>query len=644
MMKCLALMHILVFGILFETIGQSSQPVLDSLTHRLLTTPIDTNRVLLLSQLTEDFRPIDGAKALRYGQEGLRIARQLHYESGEILLLSNIADIHFYGEDLPQAFRYFQQVVRRAAAIPRAGRLQTMALLGLGRVAVMQNDYAQSQQYFRQAIRRMQRRLHPVLPRDLSVAQNNLGVMYYSWMDSGQPYPDSVMRLGLYYNRLVLNTLRRGNSSAALATGMNNMGNIHRLTKRYDSTEYYHRAALNLLQSVNSPFDVTQTKIWLGSALISQNRATEAVPLLQVALREARQLHLPALQADGSLKLAEALAKVGQGEAAYLLAKKGHHLLDSMDLATENADLDQLRVQFETEQERNRTRELTHQTQLQALQARKQQQQFWWLASLLLAVTVGLVVSGVLARRLRRQHTELLATRAEQDRLYALIAHDLRSPVMAFNGLADLLVTYVRRQDTERLMGLGGRVRQAAEGLRDLLENLLNWALSQRGELQPVISPIPVADLLLEIDRLYQPTADTKSVVLVVNANNTSLVLADRQMTLAILRNLVSNAFHAIAAGGRITVQAMTNQSQHISLEVTDTGYGIEAEELARLMSSRIHHTTEHYRGRAGLGLRLSRLFAKAQGGQLTLSSTVGQGTTATFTLPCVDKESAVRT
>jgi len=628
--------RLVLLAILLGFAGSSrGQTLADSLVHRLASAPADTNRVLLLDQLSDQLKTADVEQSLRYGQQGLRLARRLHYGVGEALLLNKIGRAYFAAEDLANAARYFQQAVRKAQALPQAGQQLTLGLLGLGQVAVMQHDYPESQQYLRQAMRRIQQRLYPVGPRDLVRVQNSLGVMYFDWLSSGKTYPDSIKQLCLRYNTLALRTLQQaGTSGASLAVALNGVGNVHRILARHDSAEYYHRAALRLFQHLGSPYDVAQTQVWLGAALGAQQRPAAAVPLLRAALAGASQLHLPALRADCLLGLAAVLAATNQGGEAYRLARKGHALLDSMQRADQQADLARLRVQFDTEQQRSRVRALTHRTQLQALQARKQQQHLWWLASFLLAVAVGLVVSGSLAWRLRRQHTKLTVVRAEQDRLYALIAHDLRSPLMGFSGLADLLTTYVERKDTARLLGLGVRVRQAADGLRELLDNLLNWALLQRGELRPALEPVPVAELLTELARLYQPAADTAGISLEVATAEAAQVLADRQMTLTVLRNLISNALQATPTGGRITVRAVLVGTQQ-QLEVSDTGHGISAEELARLMSGSVLLTTTGYRGRAGLGLRLSRLFAQAQGGQLTLRSTVGHGTTAVLALPC---------
>jgi signal transduction histidine kinase len=631
-MNCVYACLCLLFGLSLVGKSQSLPHTADSLRQRLTASAADTNRVLLLDHLAEALATANAPQSLRYGEEGLRLARHLGYATGEVLLQNELAITYFKQEDLHNAARYFQQAIRRAGQVPQAGRQLTLALLGLGRIAVMQHDYVESQQYFRLALRRMEQHRHPVLPKDIGIVRNNLGILYFDWLSSGQAYPDSIKRLCLYYNRLALATQRQGKPGAALAVCLNGMGHAHRAAKHYDSTEYYHRAALRLFQQLASPYDIAQTQDWLGDALVAQHRAPEAVPLLRTALASAKRLHLPALRADCSLQLAAALAATGQGGAAYQLAKFGHTLLDSLNRANQRANLTRLRVQFDTEQQRNQVQELTHRSRVQQLQARRQQQYLWWLGSFALAVAMGLLVAGLLARRLRRQHTVLQTARAEQDRLYALIAHDLRSPVVAFTGLADLLTTYVERQDTSRLLRLGGRVRQAATSLHELLDNLLHWALAQRGELTPRLEPLPVAELLADLLRLYQPSAEAANVLLLLEAAPPAVVLGDRNMTMTILRNLISNALQATPAGGRIVVRTVITSPREVLLEVTDTGQGMSPEELRQALGMIPPHA-QRARGRAGLGLRLSQLFAQAQAGALALRSVPGQGTSATLTL-----------
>ncbi|WP_460503513.1 sensor histidine kinase, partial [Hymenobacter agri] len=173
---------------------------------------------------------------------------------------------------------------------------------------------------------------------------------------------------------------------------------------------------------------------------------------------------------------------------------------------------------------------------------------------------------------------------------------------------------------------------QAAQGLRALLDNLLSWALTQRGELTPTIEPLAVADLLAEAAELYQPSAEAADIILTADlSDRTIYTLADLNMTRTILRNLISNALRATPAGGTIMLTAVDGPQDTVAIQVQDTGEGMSEAQLQLLLAATPRATA----GRpAGLGLRLSRAFAQAQNGQLALFSRPGQGTTAVLTLP----------
>lgn len=623
--------------------GAPGPPTVAALQRQLAAAPADTSRVLLLNNLCWQLGTQNTVQALAYGQQGLRLARQLSFRLGEVYLLNSLARAAYLQHDELAAIGYYQQAVRRAEAAPRAARQLTLALVGLGRVAVGQQDFADGEKYFRLALSRMQQRKHAVTPTDLGMVQNCLASLYFSWRRSGQPVPDSLNRLLTRHVRQALAVFRRLPPDEKLAACLNDLGEVHTLAGCYDSAISCQREALALYQRADNQFGLTQARLSLATVYLAQQRPAEAARLLRPALATARRLHAAGLAAESYQLLAQALAAQGQGLEAYRLARTGQALLDSVQSAERRQALVRLQVQFDAERQRSQLKELTQRNLLQQTEAHRQRQYLWLAGGLLLAVAAGLLASGALAWRLRRsqaqlthQNEELTATRAEQDRLYALVAHDLRSPVVAFSGLADLMTRYIERHDTARLAGLGGRVRQAAEGLRGLLDNLLSWALTQRGELVAHPEPLAVAALLAEAAALYQPSAEAADVHLLVEAPPAdSYVLADRNMTSTILRNLLSNALRATPPGGQVVLAATATADGCLSLEVRDTGAGMAAAQLRHAQGlAPAGAPAPGRRGPTGLGLRLSRAFAQAQRGRLALSSQPGQGTTAALILP----------
>jgi signal transduction histidine kinase len=620
-------------------------PLVAALQRQLAAAPPDTSRVLLLNNLCWQLATQNTVQALAYGRQGLGLAQRLSFRLGEVYLLNSLARAAYLQHDELAAIGYYQQAVRRAEATPRAARQLTLALVGLGRVAVGQQDFAEGEKYFRLALSRMQQHRHAVLPTDLGMVHNCLASLYFSWRRSGQPAPDSLQGLLTRHVRQEVAIFRRLPPDEKLAACLNDLGEVHALAGRYDSAASCQREAIALCQRFGNQFGLTQARLSLAAVYLAQQRPGEAAQLLRPALAAARQLHAAGLAAESYQLLAQAQAAQGQGLDAYRLARTGQALLDSVQSAERRQALVRLQVQFDAERQRNQLKGLTQRNLLQQAEAHRQRQYLWLVSGLLLAVAAGLLASGALAWRLRRsqaqltlQNEELTATRAEQDRLYALVAHDLRSPVVAFSGLADLMTRYIERHDTARLAGLGGRVRQAAEGLRGLLDNLLSWALTQRGELVAHPEPLAVTALLAEAAALYQPSAEAADVQLRLEIEATpadSYVLADRNMTSTILRNLLSNALQATPPGGQIVLAATAATAGYLSLEVRDTGAGMAAAQLRHAQGlAAAGAPAPGRRGPTGLGLRLSRAFAQAQHGRLGLSSQPGQGTTAALSLP----------
>lgn len=614
----------------------------DSLRQQLATTRADTSRVLLLNELCNNAGNRDAVQATAYGRQALALARRIGFRAGEAGSLNALAQAAHRSQNYLATTRYYQQAVQVAEREPRAARQLTTALIGLGRLAAEQEEFIEADNYFRLAIRRMQRDKH-VDPIDLVVGTNQLATLYLGWLESGRPAPDSLTRLHAHYARLALATFRQlpparqRQLEEKLAFCLDNMGMMHQRAHRYDSVFYYETQALRLFRRFDNKYGMTHAQQLMAEVRLAQHRWAEAAQLLPPTIGWARQLHAVGYEAHGRQLLAQALDNTGQSHAAYQLARAAQAVLDSLTSTEQRTALAHLRVQFESERQRAQVRALTQRNQQQRAEAEKQRQHLLWLAALLVAVVAGLAASGLLAWHLRRsrallahQNAELTATRAEQDRLYALVAHDLRNPVEAFTGLADLLTRYVERQDTARLAGLGGRVRQAAQGLRGLLDNLLSWALTQRGELTPKIETLAVADFLAEAAELYQPSAEAADIRLTAETSAAGHVLADLNMTRTILRNLISNALRATPAGGSIVLSMGESKAGTVNIQVRDTGEGMSEAQVQQLLTAAPRPAT----GRpAGLGLRLSRAFAQAQNGQLALFSQPGQGTTAVLTL-----------
>ncbi|WP_460504308.1 hypothetical protein, partial [Hymenobacter agri] len=202
--------------------------------------------------------------------------------------------------------------VRVAEREPRASRQLTTALIGLGRLAAEQEEFVESDGYFRLALRRM-RQNKQVDSVDLVLGTSQLATLYLGWLNSGQSAPDSLTRLHAYYARLALAIFRRlpaarqRQQDEMLAYCLDNLGMVHQRAQRYDSVFYYETQALRLFRRFDNKYGMTHAQQLMAEVRLAQHRWAEAARLLPPTIEWARQLHAIGYEAQGRQLLAQAL-------------------------------------------------------------------------------------------------------------------------------------------------------------------------------------------------------------------------------------------------------------------------------------------------------------------------------------------------
>jgi signal transduction histidine kinase len=240
---------------------------------------------------------------------------------------------------------------------------------------------------------------------------------------------------------------------------------------------------------------------------------------------------------------------------------------------------------------------------------------------------------GVVAlyRELDEKSEQLGAASESKNRFWANVSHELRTPLNSIIGLARLLADPAGGLDQEQLYQVG-LIRSTAGTLLTLVNDLLDVAKAESGQF--VINPAEVSlpALLATLRGLTRPMAAGKPVDVVVNAEGApATVLTDETALTAILRNLLSNAIKYTDRGEvRLTVRTVPGR---IELQVADTGTGIPAGQLERVFEE-FYQVPGTRRGGTGLGLPYARRLSALLGGELTLTSEAGQGTTAVLSLP----------
>jgi len=234
---------------------------------------------------------------------------------------------------------------------------------------------------------------------------------------------------------------------------------------------------------------------------------------------------------------------------------------------------------------------------------------------------------------------ELEKANATKDKFFSIIAHDLKNSFNGLLGYSDILLSDFDRFPDEEKKTIVSAIRQVSEGTYKLLQNLLDWARVQTGNIQFVIEDFDLKAFISDELNLQIELAAKKGITIEFDSTHDVNVKADKNMLLTILRNIFSNAIKFSKKDSKITIKLDSNDKFGI-VTVTDNGVGISPENIQKIFKVNGNyktHGTDNEEG-TGLGLILCKEFILKNNGDITLVSDLGKGTTVTFQLPLGQK------
>lgn len=249
----------------------------------------------------------------------------------------------------------------------------------------------------------------------------------------------------------------------------------------------------------------------------------------------------------------------------------------------------------------------------------------------------------------REARLEAEAASKAKSEFLAIMSHELRTPLNAVLGYSELMELGISGPLTEKMRDQIGRIRLSGVHLLGLVNDILDLAKVEAGRLQVSSGPAAAEGTVSAAIALIQPQAAARGLDLRVMPPPTppAIYRGDDERVRQILVNLLSNAVKFTPPGGNITLEIARSHSPglearlqpsrpYVSFRVTDTGPGIPEEKQLSIFDPFVQVETGHSRARegSGLGLTISRRLARLMGGDLTLKSRVGEGSTFTLWLP----------
>jgi signal transduction histidine kinase len=240
-------------------------------------------------------------------------------------------------------------------------------------------------------------------------------------------------------------------------------------------------------------------------------------------------------------------------------------------------------------------------------------------------------------QELEKQKADLEQKNSAKDRFFTIISHDLKNPFSAIINITDLMLNDIYHNDPQKDREYIKQINFYSHRIFGLLENLLQWARSQTGQIKISYKKIDLNSMFNNIIELQSGVAQQKNIFIDLDPDLDLYAFADQNMVTFIFRNILSNALKFSLDNSTVTIKAEETDNDMIAISITDQGMGMDEKQIDNLFkidSRSLSYNDNNELEGTGLGLILCKEFVEKNNGTISVSSTKGKGSTFTFTIP----------
>ncbi|MDD4087289.1 MAG: tetratricopeptide repeat-containing sensor histidine kinase, partial [Bacteroidales bacterium] len=512
----------------------------------------------------------------------------------------------------------------------------------IGRVSQELGDHESAISYFEEAmaINRIYGDIY-----DLGMNYGNIGISYKEL----EKYDKALEAFNAAYLIAKENDFRMEMARALL-----NSAEIHMVKADTSQAEENYLVSLEICQANDIKNGTIFNNLGLASLYYYQKSYAKAWKHLDAAELVAREIQENTRLVEVYDLKVDLLKQESDFEAALVYREKYIALKDSLSELANKQHLLDVKTKYEAEKK-----------SLENLQLRTENKSkniviFWrTLFSLVLIVLLAILVVFIynirqsrkklekanqslkeLNNTITKQNNTLQESNQAKDKLLSVIGHDLRSPFNSILGLLQLMTTDFEAFDKQEQKEILQTLYKQAGDTYQTVENLLQWALSQRGSIKCKVVPTNLSAVIYQEINFYKQKAEAKQIRILFKIDDEAYAMADKELMLIVFRNLINNAIKFSEAGQEIIIKNYQANNWQI-VEIEDHGKGMTPDQLAALHADQNLESTKgtHNEGGTGLGLQLVKEFMQLQNGKFELESVAGQGSTAKLCLPLVSSQ-----
>ncbi|NVO12342.1 MAG: tetratricopeptide repeat-containing sensor histidine kinase [Bacteroidales bacterium] len=436
------------------------------------------------------------------------------------------------------------------------------------------------------------------------------------------------------------------------------IANIYSYKSDFKDSEKYYLKGVSLKQSLNDKRGLAIIYNNMCVFYLNNSNYTKGERYAKLALENAKLSKLQNIQMASFKSLSYIYSKQKKFEDAYINQSNYIRLKDSLFTIQKSEQLAEIKTKYEAEKKEQQIKILESENQLKEVVIKQNR---FVRNTLITGIIIFVILFMLIFRAYREKkrvntlledknrlieqqkldlsskNIELNNVNSTKDRLFSIIAHDLRSPMSSMEGLSGIIRQLLSSGKTEKLDAVALHIDKIVNRLNSLLDNLLNWSLSQINGLHVNPEIVYIRNVVLYSADVQKSALEAKKITLNIDINDDLKVFADQNMLRTVIRNLISNAIKFTPSGGFINISAFPDNG-FVRVSVKDSGIGIPFEKLNTIFeinSTKISAGTDGEKG-TGLGLTLCRDFIALNNGDIGIMSENGKGTEVFFSLPSI--------
>lgn len=600
-------------------------------------TPKDTTHIKLLNALSSNYKHINTDTLAVLAKEALELSESIDYEVGGFEALSNLAIYELLNGDFQKSMRYDHQILENrdvqthpnlAANVynvlgqsnftlgnhPEAYKNLYQSLLvaemannkdlttklnsNLGTLFYLLEDYDEALKFYEVALRSFSKTDTSLIKAGV---QANLGYLYIKKNDTAKA-------LELLNNSLPI--LEKAKVLEILPVIYMAYGDLYFNSAIYDKALYYFEKANTYYETSNDIINKAYASYGLGISYLKLDKLEDSEKFLNAGSKLYESINFIIGMENSYRYLYELSKKKNVVEKALYYLELTQNYSDSIYSVKSIRDISMLKAKKEFE----RDKALLSQQNKKELAAQKKYIQ-WIALGLAFVIIIAILILQVnrtqqklnkelslQSQNLSKKQEELNKINVNQDKLFSIVGHDLRGPILSLKQLLGLALA--NESGVQHFYRFGPKLKKDVDHIHFTLDNLLNWGLTQmQGEpLCPI--QINVKDELLEIEDLFRDVLDKKSIAVHKELLNDLTIVADTNHFNIIFRNLISNAVKFTPEHGQISISSFKEDTTAV-IQVKDNGIGMSKVVLDRIFNSTEHYTTFGTNNERGTGLGL---------------------------------------